>query len=58
MAARQRKDIEKERIHVIVPVAWLAEIDAKAARLGISRSSFIAAAAYDATKIKPKKRLK
>lgn len=48
MAARQRKDIDKTRTHIYVPTAWLDLIDRAAAKLGIARSNFISAAAYDA----------
>jgi uncharacterized protein (DUF1778 family) len=45
--ARQPKDaVPKERVHIMMNAAWLKVVDRAARRLNISRSSFIARAAY------------
>lgn len=43
---RQDRVVEKERIHSHMPVEWLEKIDRAAGLEGVSRSNFIAGAAF------------
>lgn len=55
LTARQPRDTDKTRIHVLIEDKQLAVVDRAARKLGFARSHFVARAAFEAAKVQLEK---
>lgn len=50
-AARLPKNLDTTRVHLVVPLDWLKDIERAAAKRSFSRSSYICRVAYEQAKL-------
>lgn len=55
MSARQPKDSDNTRIHILISKKNLAVVDRAAKKLGFARSHFMARVAYETAKVELEK---